>query len=171
MYTCVIREQALRTEYRALESPTDIQSMGGPVQAIGIGTAFVSFVLPDGTTTNALLQETFHVPDLFTNLISLGVLLKKGYSFDTRTFYVHNKSNRKVAYAPLQDNLFPVKVTYKKGKQSKPEKSTQKLDLFALQGDASTSDQGVLKPGLPIFGSSHDFWHQVWRSGTAPVGA
>ena len=61
--------RATFTEYRALESPIDIQSMGGPVQAIGIGTACVSFILPDGTTTDASLQETFHVPDLFTNLI------------------------------------------------------------------------------------------------------
>ena len=159
--------RATFTEYRVLESPTDIQSMGGPVQAIGIGTAYVSFILAGGTTTDALLQETFHVPDLFTNLISLGVLLKKAYSFDTRIFYVLDKSNRQVAYAPLQDKLFPVKMANERAKQSKP----KKFDLFAPQGGAPTSDQGVIKSAMPVVRNLHDFWHRIWRNGCAPVGA
>ena len=216
--------RATFTDYRVLESPTDIQSMGGPVQAIEIGTACVSFILPDGTTTDASLQETFHVPDLFTNLISLGVLLKKGYSFDTRTFYVLDKSNQRVVYAPLQENLFPVKVVCKKAEHSKPTKFDhlnpsqartehapsncnlaprdlkrsierpshpnpspvlgseqqvaahtisfgQKDYIFASQGGAPVSGQGVLKLATPVFRSSHDFWHQIWRNGCAPVGA
>ena len=117
------------TDYRVLESPSDIQNMGGPVQAVGIGTAYVLFMLPNDTMIDAFLPETFHVPD-FTNLISLGVLLKKGHSFDTRTFNVLDRSNREVAYVPLQDNLFPVKAAYKGAKQSKSEK----LDISAPQG-------------------------------------
>lgn len=102
--------------YKVLESPTNIQSMDGPVQAIGIGTTYVSFILADGTMTDALLQEIFHVSELFTDLISLGVLLKKAYSFNIRTFYVLDKSNRQVAYTPLQDNLFLVKMANKRAK-------------------------------------------------------
>ena len=75
--------------------------MGGPVQAIGIGTAYVSFIFPNGTTTDVSLQETFYVPDLFINLISFGVLLKKVYSFDIKTFYILDKSKQRVVYAPL----------------------------------------------------------------------
>lgn len=163
--------RATFTEYRVLESPTDIQSMGGPVQAIGIGTAYVLFILLDRIITDTLLQETFHIFDLYTNLISLGVLLKKGYSFDTRTFYVLDKSNRKVAYAPLQDNLFPIKVVRKEAKQLKPKKLPKKLDLFAPKEGAPTSSQGVLKSTTPVVCSSHDFWHKIWRNGCAPMGA
>ena len=63
--------RATFTEYRVLESPTDIQSIDGPVQAVGIGTAYVSFILPDGTTTDTLLQETFHVPEYLPTLFPL----------------------------------------------------------------------------------------------------
>ena len=90
--------------------------MDKPVQVIGIGTAFILFILLNRITTNALLQKTFYVPDLFTNLISLNILLKKRYSFDTRSFYIYNKSNWTETYILLQDNLFPIKVAYKKGK-------------------------------------------------------
>ena len=145
--------------------------MGEPVQAIGIGRVYFSFILPDGTTTDALLQDTFHVPDLFTNLISFGVLLEKGYSFNTGRFYVLDKFNRKVAYAPLQDNLFPVKVAYKRAKQSKPEKSPEKYDLFAPQGGAPTSGQEVLKLAIPVARSSHNYWYQIRRNSFALVGA
>ena len=144
--------------------------MGEPVQALGIRTVYVSFILSDGTTTDALLQDTFHVPDLFTNLISLGVLLEKGYSFDIRRFYVLDKFNRKVAYVPLQDNLFPVKVAYKRAKQSKPEKSPEKSELFAPQEGAPTGGQGVLKLAMPVARSSHNYWHQIWRNVFAQVG-
>ena len=94
---------AVFTDYRAHESPTDIQNIDRPVHAIGIGTAYISFIFPHRTKTNTLLQRTFHDPNLFTNLISLSTLLKKRYSFDTRRFYVLNKFNRKVAYTPLQE--------------------------------------------------------------------
>ncbi len=121
--------------------------------------------------TNALLQDTFHVPDLFIHLISFGVLLEKRYSFDTRRFYVLDISNRKVAYAPLQDNLFPVKVAYKRAKQSKSEKLPEKSDLFAPQGGAPTSCQGVLKLAMLVARSSHNYWHQIWKNVCAPFGA
>ena len=47
--------QATFTDYRVLESPIDIQSIGGLMQAIEIRTACVSFILPDGTMTDASL--------------------------------------------------------------------------------------------------------------------
>lgn len=73
------------------------------------------------------------------------MLLKKGYSFDIRTFYFLDKSKQKVAYALLQDNLFPVKVACKRAKESTPDNLLRRFDLSALQGGASTNGQGVFK--------------------------
>lgn len=96
--------QAVFIDYIVFKSVNNIQSMGGQLQAIGIGTIYALFIPSNRITIDTFIQETFYILDLFTNLISLGMLLEKGYSFDTKIFYALNKLNKKVAYALLSRN-------------------------------------------------------------------
>lgn len=93
--------------------------MGELIQAIGIKTTYVSFILLNKITTDVSFHKTFYISDLFTNLIFFSMLLKKRYSFNIRTFYILNKSNWKLVYVLLKDNLFPFKIICKKAKHSK----------------------------------------------------
>lgn len=72
----------------------------------GIGT--VKFERDDGRTT--ILNETLHVPDLRSNLMSVGKITNKGYSvtFQKKSAVILNQSNEVVVTAKRSGNLYYV---------------------------------------------------------------
>ena len=104
--------------YKGLHQPTTIQGAGGMLLAIGIGNISLTMVTRSGKTTEVLLLGVFHVPGLFTTLVSGSKLLRKGYYLYCGEQTINSYSNNvEIASCPVQDELFALKL-YKEPKRS-----------------------------------------------------
>ena len=123
MYICVISEQLLRIEeslnhlliFRVWIDQSKLLESEPSISC--------SFFLTEK-------QQTYYFRRLstfLTNLISFGLLLKKRYSFDTRRFYVLNKFNKKVAYAPLQETYSQSRRLIKEPNNQNPKNRQKNL--------------------------------------------
>ena len=92
-------------QYEEIE-PLQIQTGGGLMKAIGVGSVELTVARTDHSTHTIILTKVYHCPDFFTNVVSLSVLRGKGAFFNG----LHNtinfiKNRAEVAYIPYINSI------------------------------------------------------------------
>ena len=85
-------------QYEEIE-PFQIQTGGGLIEAIGVGSVELTVAWTDHSAYTITFTEVYHCPDFFTNVVSLSILQGKGAFFNG----LHNtinfiKNQAEVAY-------------------------------------------------------------------------